>query len=358
MSAYPFHTMDESPRRSPLLLLIAVVALVAGSMYFASHYQIEGLDHLSVRKKNSEAATNDDELDDFAFVGTSPGQNDSSASAPSAFAGRLASSPQNASVLPQKIRIGSWALSGFGPSKLSSELCRRNLVRMIRQFDVLALQQISGIERDLIPRLVDEVNEAGRQYDFVLGQPTGPKDNVEALAIVFNIRKVNIDRTQTYTVADPQNQMTYDPLVAWFRVAGPAPELAWTFSLVNTRINLSRAPAEVALLPGIFSSVRLDGRGEDDVVMAGLFQADDSYLIPRIMGDQIAAAVRSSTTDIFGRYQTCNLLVDEARTSEYLGRGGPVDFLRLQNLSFTEAESISSHLPVFAEFTTTEGGMD
>lgn len=352
--------MEESPRSNPLPNLIVICILVGGGIYFALNYQVEGLDGLKIHPKAQQASsgTDADSLDDYLFASSTDPRE-----APAPFVARSTSLDTDASsdathasnMTVRNIRIGSWALSGFGPSKLASDACRLNLVRMIRKFDVIALQQITAAERDLIPRLVDDVNEGGRSYDFVLGSPGGPPERSEQLAILFNVNRLRIDRTQTYTVADPQNQMTYDPLVAWFRAAEPSSDAAWTFSLVNVRINLARAPAEVALLPGIFSSVRLDGRGEDDVVMAGLFQADDSYLIKRTMGSDVVAAVQSTTTDIFNRHQTCNVLVDRNRTSEFIGRGGPVDFLRLFNLTLSEAEAVSSHLPVFGEFSALEG---
>ncbi len=221
---------------------------------------------------------------------------------------------------------------------------------------MIALQQVTAIEGDIIPRLVDAMNEGGRRFDFAIGNPTGPADRPEQMAVLFNLDSVRIDRSQTYTVADPQNGMTYDPLVTWFRAVGPPEGDAWTFSVVDVRVNLARAPAEVALLPTIFASVRDDGRGEDDVVMAGLFQADDAYLIPQVMGTDVASAVRNSTTDIFNRHQTSNILVDRTRTNEFLGRGGPVDFLRMYNMDLDSAQAVSSHLPVAAEFTVTEAG--
>jgi hypothetical protein len=227
---------------------------------------------------------------------------------------------------------------------------------VIRQFDVVALQQIASVERDLVPRLVDAINQGEGRYDFVIGEPTGPTDRPEQLAFVFDATRVVVDRRQTYTVEDPDHQVTFDPLVAWFRAAQPDASQAWTFSLVNMRVDLARAPGEVALLPGMMAAIRNDGRGEDDIVLVGLFQADDAYLLPTIDGEKVRAAVRSRPTDIFGKYQTSNLLVDTATTSESVGRGGVFDYLRLYNLNLTEAETVTSHLPVFAEFTATEGG--
>lgn len=361
------------------MLVVVTACLVIGGIIFAQHFKIKGLDGLALQPREEKVVDHVEAgfLDDTTFVGSSTeylpaltGENpfnDSRFNAPSHLISSFDASSNAQADRPvggvplgmrriRNLRIASWALSGYGSSKFANEMGRRHLIRVIRQFDVVCLQQVSSTERDLVPRIVDAINEGGRTFDYVLGAPTGPDDQAEQMAILFNVTRVVVDRSQTYTVADHDNQMTYDPLVAWFRAAKPTLDLAWTFSVVNVRINLSRAPAEAALLPGIFASVRDDGRGEDDVVMAGLFQADDSYLLSRVMGQGTSAAVRSATTDLFGRHQTCNILVDRGLTSEYLGRGGPVDFLRLHNLSIAEAEMISSHLPVFAEFTATEGG--
>lgn len=342
------HTMEEPRRSKKFFMLVAMCVLIAGGVYFVKNFKVAGLDGLAIHSISTDLPPAEiDPPDDLMFVSHSTDRST---------AGTISADASNSRTSAKNLRIGSWALSGFGPSKLGSEHCRLNLIRMIRKYDVIALQQITARERDVMPRIVDEINEGGRTYDFVLGQPTGPADRPEQLAILFNVKRVHIDRSQTYTVADPQNRMTYDPMVAWFRAAEPSTDSAWTFSIVNVRINLTRAAAEVALLPSIFSAVRSDGRGEDDVVMLGLFQADDSYLVPQIMGADIVAAVRSTTTDIFHRHQTCNILIDQNRTSEYIGRGGPVDFLRVFNLNLDEAEAVSSHLPIFAEFSATEGG--
>ncbi|TWT82727.1 hypothetical protein CA13_41900 [Planctomycetes bacterium CA13] len=375
--------MSESNRGNSIQLAAVVLLLVGGAGYFFHHYQVHGLDGVGVTAKPSSdmpieladfrsgvggidssfdssgnfnaASSSGSSIDDNPFTLTRK-----TVGTPSEFGASNAVSADLVSGRPPKrypnIRIAAWALDGFGPTKLANRVARQNVVRIINQFDIVALQQISAIERDLIPRLVDEVNQSGRRYDYVLGESSGPPGRQEQLAFVFDTARVRVDRTQIYTVADPENQMSFDPLVAWFQATQPDQRSAWTFSLVNIRIDLGRAPTEVALLPGIASSVRADGRGEDDVVLMGLFQADDAYLVPTIAGDRVRAAVRSVPTDIFGRYQTSNILMDTTTCSEYLGRGGVLDFLRVYNLSLAEAEVVTSHLPAYAEFTANEGG--
>ena len=366
--------MEESPRSNPVFVVIVLCLLIGAAIFFVSGYEVVGLDGIRFRTKSTGQDVSEG-LADPTFVGTSIefaaptfGQKTSFGSSFSALS-QLASSvsqkesdsTNQANEVPvrriRNLRIASWALDGFGPSKFAQPAVRQNLIRVIRKFDIVCFQQINSVERDIVPRIVDAINEGGQSFEYVIGQPTGTQSQSEQLAIVFDTRRVRVDRSQIYTVADPQGQITFDPLVAWFRAAEPLEANAWTFSIVNVRINLARAPQEVALLPGILSSVRSDGRGEDDVVMVGLFQADDAYLLKKTMPENMVAAVRNAPTDIFGRHQTCNVLVDRSVTNEYFGRGGPLDFLRLFNLSFSEAEQISSHLPVFAEFTATEAGL-
>ncbi len=349
---------EEQPQRSPFLTLIIIAALVAGGWYFFRHYEISGWDLVSIPGKQT-----DDSDVQFVDYHDDPIETSESTSFENPFAflkrkkanaGPPSTSGQDA-VRTARLRIASWPLDGFESQNLVDESVRENLVRIIRRFDLIALQQINARQRDLVPGIVKAVNAGNRRYDCLIGKPTGPSDRSTTLAFVFDKNRLLVDRAQTYAIADPQNQMTFDPLVAWFRPVQPDSQSAWTFSMVNVQIDLAQAADEVQLLSQIMSSVRFDGRGEDDVVLAGLFQADDAYLLPTMGGKDLQAAVRGTATDIFGKHQVSNLLVNGAATCEYVGNGGVFDFLRVFNLSIEEAEAVSTQLPVYAEFSVTEG---
>ena len=356
--------MAESDRGNPIQAALVVLLLVGGGWYFLRHYEIDGLDEVSINSKGAvQESTFITYQQEPMLLGAPLGSLDAAETARSENPFTLTRStspnavaPGNPTLrAPANLRVASWALDGFGPTKLANPIARQNLARVVRRFDIVALQQISSIERDLVSRLVDAINDGESRYDYVLGKSTGPEERPEQLAFVFDTTRVRVDRQQTYTIQDPNNQLAFDPLVAWFRAAEPPPSQAWTFSLVNIRIDLARAPSEVALLREMMEAIRSDGRGEDDVVFAGLFQADDAYLIPTMDGGRVAAAVSSRPTDIFGKYQTSNILVDRKTTSEYVGRGGVLDYPRQYGLNEAQAEAISSQLPVYAEFSVIEG---
>lgn len=366
--------MSDSDRggRSPLPAALLIVGFCGACYYFATHYDIEGLDRVSVSAKS--IAPGDDDFGprpSSHFTSLSGGDDSpafanrslqpyaaSTAASPETTVSTFRSDPLRPKSISSSLRIGSWALDGFGPTKFASPDVRRHLAAVIGTFDIIALQQVASLERDLLPRLAEEINRGGRRYEYLIGPTTGPRGRAEQLAFLFDTRTVQIDRRQSYTVDDPDDQFVHDPLVAWFRAAGESESAAWTFTVINVRIDLASAAGEVSALPYLVDSVRGDGRGEDDVILAGLFQADDAYLVPTLdlSGDAVHAAVQNQATDIFSRYQTANILIDSRATTEHLGRGGVYDFARDRRLTLPEAEAVTSHQPVFAEFTAHEGG--
>ncbi len=241
--------MSETDRGNPIQVAVIALLIVGGGWYFLRNYEIDGLDEISVNAKGDLPA---DEQSYITYRDTPAVANSQDmatltgglddAENPFTLARRSTGEPVpiqpvNARAF-KNIRIASWALDGFGPTKLSNTMARKNLARVVRQFDIVALQQIASIERDLIPRLVEVINEGQNRYDFVIGQPVGPSDRPEQLAFIFDTTSVQVDRRQTYTLADPDDQFSFDPLVAWFRAAKPPISQAWTFSLVNVRVDL------------------------------------------------------------------------------------------------------------------------
>ncbi len=349
--------MSDPSARNPLPTTLLLIGCTLGAYYFFRHFEVQGLDQLTVQAK-PQMVVDAISYDSFGSASTA----DWSARRPNELIATPVSSVRGTPATPtpipimpatRNLRIASWALGGLGPDKLDSMTTVDRVAGVIRGFDVIAVQQLHATQRDFVPNLLARASGDGRQYDFVLGpvqQPSG-----EQLGFFFDTNRIVTDRTQLYTVADPDQRMTHDPLVGWFRASELEPKSAWTFSLVNIRIELSMARQETAELPRILDAVMHDGRGEDDCLLAGLFQADDTYLLATLRQPALRTAIKGTATDIFSRHQTSNMVFNEAVTTEAVGRGGVVDFLRRENLSIAEAEKVSPYLPVYAEFSIREG---
>jgi deoxyribonuclease-1-like protein len=130
-----------------------------------------------------------------------------------------------------------------------------------------------------------------------------------------------------------------------------------TFSLVTVHTDPDEADLELDVLDDVFFKVRDDGRNEDDVILLGDFNASEANLreLGRIAG-LVKVVTGQTPTNTRRSAQYDNILFHSAATTEFTGRGGVYDFLRDFNLTLDQAERVSDHLPVWAEFSVYEGG--
>ena len=90
--------------------------------------------------------------------------------------------------------------------------------------------------------------------------------------------RIEVDRTQLYTVDDPDDLLHREPMVARFRVRGPPAEQAFTFKLVNIHTDPDETDTELDALDDVFSGRPQRRRGEDDVILLGDLNVDDRHL--------------------------------------------------------------------------------
>ena len=253
------------------------------------------------------------------------------------------------------IRIASFSLEAFGESKLKKEAVVETVARMIRQFDVIALQHIQSRQQNIVPELLDKVNQSDRRYDYCIGPRVGSESNQQQFAFLFDTDRIETDRPQLYTIDDPQALMEFDPLVGWFRCKAVPKENAFTFTLVNLRLDPLANGRELKLLPDLIRSVRQDGRSEDDIILLGNFGCSDSEM-SSLQSIGMLFGLEGIPTTVTGEAMLDNIVFPARATDEFTGRTGVVDFLRQLNLSIDQAFQISTHMPIWAEFFAAEGG--
>jgi endonuclease/exonuclease/phosphatase family metal-dependent hydrolase len=254
------------------------------------------------------------------------------------------------------IRIASFNIQVFGESKLAKPEVMQVLVDVVRQFDVVAIQEVRSRTQDVLPRFVQLLNAQGRQYDYALGPPLGRTHSTEQYAFVFDTQRLEIDRRALYTVVDPGDRLHREPLVAAFRVRGPPPDQAFTFTLVNIHTDPDEVESELAALDDVFRAVQEDGRGEDDVILLGDLNADDQNLGELGRLPLLFPAIVGQPTNVRRTRQYDNILLHRGATTEYTGTSGVLDFAAQYKLTPKMAKEVSDHFPVWAEFHTYEGG--
>jgi len=319
-------------RRSTIMrkptTLVLLGALIYGGYWFLQKYQVDGLDKISFTPRTKATATGYD--------------------------GGLASNvPVRAA---GSVRIASFNIQVFGKSKLAKPEVMEVLAETVRRFDLVAIQEVRATSDEILPRFIDQINSTGRHYSFKIGPRQGRTDSKEQYAFIYDAQTIEVDPTSIYTVNDPDDLFQRPPLVASFRVRGPPPEQAFTFTLIDIHTEPAEAKAEVNALAQVYRAVRNDGRGEDDVILLGDLNADEKKFgllkqIPNMTWIISGVPTNTRRTETYD-----NMLFDRAATIEFTGRAGVCDLVREFNLTEQQALEVSDHFPIWAEFSAYEGG--
>lgn len=256
------------------------------------------------------------------------------------------------------IRIASFNIQVFGEAKINNRRNADRLAEIIRQFDVVAIQEIRAKAQDFLPTFVDVVNADGSRYDSVIGPRIGRSSSKEQYGFLFDTRRIEIARRGVYTVEDPQDFLHREPLVARFRVRGPTSREAFTFTLINIHTDPDETVDELNVLDDVFRVVQDDGTGEDDVIVLGDLNVDDRKLGQLGQVPGITWVFAGQKTNTRQTHQYDNILFDRRATTEFTGNAGVYDFRREMGLSLEQALELSDHFPVWAEFHAREGASD
>ncbi len=250
------------------------------------------------------------------------------------------------------IKIASFNIQVFGPSKAARPEVMATLVRVIRSYDLVAVQEIVDLSESAPNRLLDAVNDGeGPQYAMALSPRTGQQpddqDFQEQYAFLFN--------TETVTQLGPgflfddraADLFQREPYVVRF-TAGD--EL--TLVLINVHTRPAQALAEIGALERVFAWARKLHAEEDDFIALGDFNAGCSYASAEALdalaisgpGYKWIVPHDADTNLAASRCAYDRIVITEGALAEWTGKWGVEQ-------AFDDNE-VSDHWPVWAEFRT------
>jgi deoxyribonuclease-1-like protein len=256
----------------------------------------------------------------------------------------------------QTILVASFNIQVFGTSKMSKPGIPEHLAEVIRQFDVVAIQEIRDRSGSSLPLLLEYINSNGSRYDYIISPPLGRTSSKEQYAYVFNTETIVSATEFSYLVEDSKDLLHREPLVARF-VCKVAPGFQpFRFTLVNFHSDPDEAAEEIKVLASVLKSIRnfeYANGGEDDVILMG-----DMNVEPRNFGSlaQVPGLVwlineptNTRRTKIWD-----NILIDKELTNEFTGRAGVMDLEQWFRITREETLAISDHLPIWSEYYAVE----
>ncbi|WP_148075140.1 endonuclease/exonuclease/phosphatase family protein [Bythopirellula goksoeyrii] len=261
---------------------------------------------------------------------------------------------QTAAQPRDSIIIGSFNIQVFGTSKMKKKEVMEVLATVARSFDVLAIQEIRTQDDHFMDQFMQLINAQGAHYTYVIGPRLGRSSSTEQYAFIFNPERIEVRPGSVATMVDTQDLLHREPLIAHFRVRGVPPSAAYSFWLVNIHTDPDEVSTELDVLAEVFQVVQQ--HGEDDVILLGDLNASETQL--RSLGQLpgIRYAISGVPTNTRGNKTYDNLIFDSRTTTEYTGQSGVWNLITSFGLTQEQALQVSDHFPVWAVFSSYEGG--
>jgi endonuclease/exonuclease/phosphatase family metal-dependent hydrolase len=248
------------------------------------------------------------------------------------------------------VLIASFNIQVFGESKLAKTQVVEILARVVRKFDIVAIQEVRAKSDDIIPRFVQAVNADGSRYHYLIGPREGRTSSKEQYVFVYDTTRVEVDAATAGVFPDPSDRLHRPPMCARFRTRIMPAQAAFSFWLVNTHTDPDEVPQELAALTDVFLGMQSARPDEDDVILLGDLNAAPNQFGRITQIPNIGWAVSGTTTNTRRNKTYDNIIFSRAATAEYLGRWGVLDLQSTFGLSLDDALKVSDHNPVWAAF--------
>ena len=250
--------------------------------------------------------------------------------------------------------IASFNIQVFGESKMSKQHVVEVLTRVVRKFDVVAIQEVRAKSDEIIPSFVRAVNADGSRYHYVIGPREGRTVSKEQYAFIYDTNRVEVDASSLGVVPNPQDKLHRPPMHVRFRTRVTPADQAFTFWLVDIHTDPDEVPQELEALTGVVQSMQALRPDEDDVILLGDLNAGPPEFssFKRIPG--IGWAVSGTTTNTRRSKTYDNLVFAQPATAEYLGKWGVLDLQSTFGIPLDTALEVSDHNPVWAAFYPAE----
>ncbi len=250
------------------------------------------------------------------------------------------------------IKLAAFNLQIFGTTKASKPEIMGVLSKIIRNYDVIAVQEIRDSSQTALPMLRDSINSMGSpQYDYVVSERLGRTVSKEQYAYLYNTQMIQKIGTP-YTYPDTNDIFQREPYVAEFK----AKNGSFDFVLITIHTDPDTATQEINDLSKVVYDSKGKYQGEEDFIIMGDLNADCSYF------NENSVALRSdvnyfwainNTIDTTTKGTDCTydrIIITDPANTDFTGEAGVFRFDTAYNLTYESTIAVSDHYPVYASF--------
>ena len=250
------------------------------------------------------------------------------------------------------IKLAAFNLQIFGTTKASKPEVMGVLSKIIRNYDVIAVQEIRDSSQTALPLLRDAVNTMGSpQYDYVVSERLGRTASKEQYAYLYNTQTMQVMGTP-YTYPDTVDIFQREPYVSEFK----AKNGNFDFVLITIHTDPDTATQEINDLPKVIEDAKSKYQGEGDFIVLGDLNADCGYF-----NENSQSPLRSSeyfwvinnSVDTTTKSTDCTydrIIISNPAKTDFTGEAGVFRFDMAYNLTYDNTIAVSDHYPVYAVF--------
>jgi endonuclease/exonuclease/phosphatase family metal-dependent hydrolase len=263
---------------------------------------------------------------------------------------------QDQGVEVETVKIAAFNIQIFGQAKSQKQDVMAVLRDVVREFDIVLIQEIRDASEQTIPNFVEAINQMeGPEYSFIRSERLGRTSSKEAYAYIYNTETVQFIQGSDYVYNDVNDVFEREPYIASFKAGN------FDFVLVGIHTKPDDAYNEIGNLTLVVSSIQTANPNENDIIVMGDFNADGSYFDEDDTSNPFKASdynwliTNAMDTMVKTDYTYDRMVVlDSTLNHEYDAGSAQVFYFDqvygLNNQTFVA--EISDHYPVFAQYKT------
>ena len=253
----------------------------------------------------------------------------------------------------ETLRIGAFNIQVFGKSKASKPEVMDVLGKIIRTFDVVAIEEIRDKSQTALPALVNTVNSDGSQYAYVVGERLGRTTSKEQYAYIYNTQTVELSGTPfTYPEPTGTDPFHREPYISSFKALNGN----FDVTLITIHTDPDEATEEINALDAVVKHAQSTYPEEMDFIVMGDLNADCSYF------DEDSASTMSSSdyywcisnsVDTTTKTTDCTydrVIITSPAIADFTGDSNVFRYDIEYGLTIDETTAVSDHYPIYAVF--------
>lgn len=189
----------------------------------------------------------------------------------------------------QSFEIATFNIQNFGQSKMAKTDVVDTLAMIVRQFDIVAVQEISDVSNQTAGAFLKVVNANGARYKLSCSDRTGrePDDrkSAEQYAYYYDSRTVTLTDAALYK--DVNDDFQREPYIASFTRKSDS----LTFVVCTIHTAPEQAVEEIAALAKVAKWIPTHFKNAKRIIFCGDFNASCSYASPAALN---ALAIRKA----------------------------------------------------------------